>query len=135
MPINFAKYSTPATPKQIGPRGSHGRGIAIPERRDFDRNELSPQAKKHQCLGARASPREGRHDKTTSDMDEVAARGGKFAPLTDERGMKGHESNEFRLIRVPLAHSFISPLTNAVRAQLLIYHGGGVHRDGRGPAP
>ena len=56
-------------------------------------------------------------------MDEVAARGGKFAPLTDERGMKGHESNEFRWIRVPLAHSLISPLLNAVPAQLLVYHG------------
>jgi glucosamine--fructose-6-phosphate aminotransferase (isomerizing) len=36
--------------------------------------------------------------------------------------MKDHEKSAFRSIRVPSAHSFISPLLYAIPVQLLAYH-------------
>ena len=68
------------------------------------------------------APHDELYDKTISNMEEVAARGGKIVLLTDEHGMKDHENKDFRSIRVPVAHSFISPLLYAVPVQLLAYH-------------
>ena len=68
------------------------------------------------------APHDELYDKTISNMEEVAARGGKIVLLTDEHGMKDHENTDFRSIRVPVAHSFISPLLYAVPVQLLAYH-------------
>jgi glucosamine--fructose-6-phosphate aminotransferase (isomerizing) len=68
------------------------------------------------------APHDELYDKTISNMEEVAARGGKIVLITDERGMKDHEQSAFRSIRVPKAHSFISPLLYAVPVQLLAYH-------------
>jgi len=68
------------------------------------------------------APHDELYEKTISNMEEVAARGGKIVLLTDERGMKDHEQKAFRSIRVPKAHPFISPLLYAVPVQLLAYH-------------
>jgi glucosamine--fructose-6-phosphate aminotransferase (isomerizing) len=68
------------------------------------------------------APHDELYEKTISNMEEVAARGGKIVLLTDEHGMKDHEQKAFRSIRVPKAHSFISPLLYAVPVQLLAYH-------------
>jgi glutamine---fructose-6-phosphate transaminase (isomerizing) len=68
------------------------------------------------------APHDELYDKTISNMEEVAARGGKIVLLTDDHGMKDHEQSAFRSIRVPKAHSFISPLLYAVPVQLLAYH-------------
>ena len=66
------------------------------------------------------APHDELYDKTISNMEEVAARGGKIVLLTDETGMGGHKT--FRTITVPKAHPFISPLLYAVPVQLLAYH-------------
>jgi len=68
------------------------------------------------------APHDELYDKTISNMEEVAARGGRIVLLTDEHGMKDHDNKDFRSIRVPVAHSFISPLLYAVPVQLLAYH-------------
>jgi glucosamine--fructose-6-phosphate aminotransferase (isomerizing) len=55
-------------------------------------------------------------------MEEVAARGGKIVLLTDDEGLQTHGERTFQKIRVPHAHSFISPLIYAVPVQLMAYH-------------
>ena len=68
------------------------------------------------------APHDELYDKTISNMEEVAARGGKIVLLTDDVGMKDNEHKAFRTIRVPKALSFVSPLLYAVPVQLLAYH-------------
>jgi glutamine---fructose-6-phosphate transaminase (isomerizing) len=68
------------------------------------------------------APHDDLYDKTISNMEEVAARGGKIVLLTDDHGMKSNAERAFRTIRVPRAPSFISPLLYAIPVQLLAYH-------------
>ena len=68
------------------------------------------------------APHDELYDKTISNMEEVAARGGKIVLLTDDHDMKDNEHQAFRTIRVPKAHPFVSPLLYAVPVQLLAYH-------------
>jgi glucosamine--fructose-6-phosphate aminotransferase (isomerizing) len=68
------------------------------------------------------APHDELYDKTISNMEEVAARGGKIVLLTDDHGMKDNEHKAFRSIRVPKANPFISPLLYAIPVQLLAYH-------------
>jgi glutamine---fructose-6-phosphate transaminase (isomerizing) len=68
------------------------------------------------------APRDELYDKTISNMEEVAARGGKIVLITDDLSHKDNEQKTFRHIRVPVAHAFISPLIYAIPVQLLAYH-------------
>ncbi|WP_395688436.1 isomerizing glutamine--fructose-6-phosphate transaminase, partial [Aestuariivirga sp.] len=68
------------------------------------------------------APHDELYEKTISNMEEVAARGGKIVLLTDDRGLKDHEKKSFHTIRVPRALSFMSPLLYAIPVQLLAYH-------------
>jgi glucosamine--fructose-6-phosphate aminotransferase (isomerizing) len=68
------------------------------------------------------APRDELYEKTVSNMEEVAARGGKIVLLTDDQGLEDNGHKTFQRIRVPKAHSFISPLLYAVPVQLLAYH-------------
>ncbi|MCB1433500.1 MAG: isomerizing glutamine--fructose-6-phosphate transaminase, partial [Alphaproteobacteria bacterium] len=68
------------------------------------------------------APHDELYDKTISNMEEVAARGGKIVLLTDDHGLEENGEKLFQRIRVPQAHSFISPLLFAVPVQLLAYH-------------
>ena len=65
------------------------------------------------------APRDDLYDKTVSNMEEVAARGGKIVLLSDAAA---NGEKTFRCIRVPKAHGFISPLLYALPVQLLAYH-------------
>jgi glucosamine--fructose-6-phosphate aminotransferase (isomerizing) len=65
------------------------------------------------------APRDDLFEKTISNMEEVAARGGKIVLITDDES-NAHKT--FQRIRVPKAHPFISPLLYAVPVQLLAYH-------------
>ncbi len=65
------------------------------------------------------APRDDLYEKTISNMEEVAARGGKIVLLTDDTA---ESHNTFHRISVPQAHPFISPLLYAVPVQLLAYH-------------
>ncbi len=66
------------------------------------------------------APHDDLYDKTISNMEEVAARGGKIVLMTDETGMGSHKT--FRTITVPKANPFISPAALCVPVQLLAYH-------------
>jgi glutamine---fructose-6-phosphate transaminase (isomerizing) len=68
------------------------------------------------------APRDDLYEKTISNMEEVAARGGKIVLITDDHSHKDNAHKTFRHIRVPVAHAFISPLIYAIPVQLLAYH-------------
>ncbi len=68
------------------------------------------------------APHDELYEKTISNMEEVAARGGKIVLLTDDRGLEDNGHRTFQTIRVPKANSFISPLLYAVPVQLIAYH-------------
>ncbi len=65
------------------------------------------------------APRDDLYEKTISNMEVVAARGGKIVLLTDDAD-DTHKT--FHRMRVPKAHPFISPLLFALPVQLLAYH-------------
>jgi glutamine---fructose-6-phosphate transaminase (isomerizing) len=66
------------------------------------------------------APRDELYDKTMSNMQEVAARGGKVILLTSENG--GGEPQTAHEVRLPNAHPFVNPILYAVPIQLLAYH-------------
>ena len=68
------------------------------------------------------APRDELFDKTISNMQEVAARGGQVILVTDEIGASAHAADAFETIAVPEADPFISPMIYAVPMQLLAYH-------------
>jgi glucosamine--fructose-6-phosphate aminotransferase (isomerizing) len=68
------------------------------------------------------APRDDLYEKTVSNMEEVAARGGKIVLLTDAEGVAANSHKAFGTITVPEAHAFIAPLVYAVPVQLLAYH-------------
>ncbi len=68
------------------------------------------------------APRDELYEKTISNMEEVAARGGKIVLITDDHSHKQNAHKTFRHIHVPVAHPFISPLMYAIPVQLLAYH-------------
>jgi glutamine---fructose-6-phosphate transaminase (isomerizing) len=68
------------------------------------------------------APRDELYEKTISNMEEVAARGGKIVLITDDVSLKDNAHKTFRHIRVPVAHAFISPFIYAIPVQLLAYH-------------
>jgi glutamine---fructose-6-phosphate transaminase (isomerizing) len=68
------------------------------------------------------APRDELYEKTISNMEEVAARGGKIVLITDDTAHKENAHKTFRHIHVPHAHAFISPLVYAIPVQLLSYH-------------
>ena len=68
------------------------------------------------------APHDAIFEKTVSNMQEVAARGGKIILLTDERGAAEAGLDTFATILMPPVHPAIAPLIYAVPAQLLAYH-------------
>ena len=67
------------------------------------------------------APQNSLFEKTKSNMQEVAARGGQILLLTDsEEGTTGVET--FATVRLPKVHPFITPLIYALPVQMLAYH-------------
>jgi glutamine---fructose-6-phosphate transaminase (isomerizing) len=66
-------------------------------------------------------PRDELFDKTVSNMQEVAARGGQIVMITDA-GVDDSGCPLLAHLAVPTVHSFISPLIYAIPVQLLAYH-------------
>ncbi|RXF75027.1 glutamine--fructose-6-phosphate transaminase (isomerizing) [Hansschlegelia zhihuaiae] len=60
-------------------------------------------------------------EKTASNMQEVAARGGRIVLITDAEGAK-HAGETFATLVVPKAFAFVSPLIYAIPIQLIAYH-------------
>jgi glucosamine--fructose-6-phosphate aminotransferase (isomerizing) len=68
------------------------------------------------------APRDELYEKTMSNMEEVAARGGRIVLITDRAGAAVNESRSFDTIEVTDAHPFLAPMLYALPVQLLAYH-------------
>ena len=61
-------------------------------------------------------------EKTVSNMQEVAARGGRIILITDEEGAKAASLPGAKTVVMPAMPSVVSPLVYSVPIQLLAYH-------------
>ncbi len=61
-------------------------------------------------------------EKTVSNMQEVAARGGRIVLITDEKGALETGLDTMATIVMPSVHPIVAPIVNAVPIQLLAYH-------------
>ncbi len=68
------------------------------------------------------APRDDLYEKSISNMEEVAARGGKIVLITDSEGARHNAAKTFRTVPMPTVHPFIDPLVYALPVQLLAYH-------------
>ena len=67
-------------------------------------------------------PRDALYDKTISNMQEVAARGGQIILITSEDAALPGTKLTGRQVRLPKAHGFIAPILYALPVQMLAYH-------------
>jgi glucosamine--fructose-6-phosphate aminotransferase (isomerizing) len=68
------------------------------------------------------APADGAFDKTASNAQEVAARGGKVILLSDPAGIAKLKSLAKATVEMPKTHPFVAPILYAVPVQLLAYH-------------
>ncbi|NIX77565.1 glutamine--fructose-6-phosphate transaminase (isomerizing) [Microvirga terricola] len=68
------------------------------------------------------APHDHIFEKTVSNMQEVAARGGRIVLITDEKGALETGLDTMATIVMPSAHPIIAPILHAVPIQLLAYH-------------
>ena len=68
------------------------------------------------------APHDRVFEKTVSNMQEVAARGGKIILITDEKGAEKAGIETVETIVVPTAPELLAPLVFAVPLQMLAYH-------------
>ena len=61
-------------------------------------------------------------EKTVSNMQEVAARGGKIILMTDPKGAREAAGEPWVTLTLPELASTVAPLVYAVPIQLLAYH-------------
>ncbi|MGH6671217.1 MAG: glutamine--fructose-6-phosphate transaminase (isomerizing) [Xanthobacteraceae bacterium] len=61
-------------------------------------------------------------DKTVSNMQEVAARGGKLILVTDAKGAAAAADEPLAILTLPTVLATVSPLVYAVPVQLIAYH-------------
>ncbi|MBJ7579048.1 glutamine--fructose-6-phosphate transaminase (isomerizing) [Devosia sp. MC532] len=61
-------------------------------------------------------------DKTLSNMQEVAARGGKIILITDAEGAQHVGHGVADIIEIPHVHPFVAPILALIPVQLLAYH-------------
>jgi glucosamine--fructose-6-phosphate aminotransferase (isomerizing) len=68
------------------------------------------------------APHDNIFEKTVSNMQEVAARGGRIVLITDEKGALETGLDTMATIVMPSVHPIVAPIINAVPIQLLAYH-------------
>jgi glucosamine--fructose-6-phosphate aminotransferase (isomerizing) len=68
------------------------------------------------------APHDNLLEKTVSNMQEVAARGGKIVLVTDERGAAEVGMDTLATIVMPAAHPTVAPILYAIPIQLIAYH-------------
>jgi len=61
-------------------------------------------------------------EKTVSNMQEVAARGGKIILITDEQGAREATVDSLETIILPDVPATMTPLVYSIPVQLLAYH-------------
>ena len=68
------------------------------------------------------APKDALFEKTISNLEEVRARKGRVALLSDAAGVGVAGKTAWRTIQMPTAHAFIAPIVYAAPAQLIAYH-------------
>jgi glutamine---fructose-6-phosphate transaminase (isomerizing) len=68
------------------------------------------------------APYDGIFEKTVSNMQEVAARGGRIILMTDEKGAEAAAIEALETIVLPDMATLVAPVVYAVPVQLLAYH-------------
>jgi glucosamine--fructose-6-phosphate aminotransferase (isomerizing) len=68
------------------------------------------------------APHDKLFEKTVSNMQEVAARGGRLILLTDAEGARATEDQPTMTLTLPAANAAVAPLVYAIPVQLLAYH-------------
>lgn len=68
------------------------------------------------------APHDGIFEKTVSNMQEVAARGGRIILITDETGEQQAAMEGIETIVMPSMPAFVAPIVYSVPIQLLAYH-------------
>ncbi len=68
------------------------------------------------------APHDQVFEKTASNMEEVAARGGRLIVLTDAKGTQALAGKKITTLTLPTAPPFAAPLIYAVPVQLIAYH-------------
>lgn len=68
------------------------------------------------------APSDHLYEKTTSNLQEAAARGGKIILISDAAGIKAAGDIPTATVEMPTAHPFITPLLYALPMQMLAYH-------------
>jgi glucosamine--fructose-6-phosphate aminotransferase (isomerizing) len=68
------------------------------------------------------APTDGAFEKTASNAQEVAARGGRVILLSDKSGIARLKKLAAATIEMPPVHPFVAPILYAVPIQLLAYH-------------
>jgi len=68
------------------------------------------------------APHDRIFDKTLSNMQEVAARGGKLILVTDAKGAAAVEHEPLTTLTLPAMPATVTPLIYAVPVQLIAYH-------------
>src|ERR1700742_2732392 len=70
----------------------------------------------------KSARREGVFEKTVSNMQEVAARGGKIILITDPRGAKEAAALSLSTLVLPDVATTVTPIVYAIPVQLMAYH-------------
>ena len=68
------------------------------------------------------APHDALYEKTVSNMQEVAARGGRIVLVTDEKGAAAGSVPTLETIVLPVVPEIVAPLAYAIPVQMLAYH-------------
>jgi glutamine---fructose-6-phosphate transaminase (isomerizing) len=68
------------------------------------------------------APHDKVFEKTISNMQEVAARGGRLILMTDAEGSRATEGQSAMTLTLPTVNAAVAPLVYAIPVQLLAYH-------------
>lgn len=68
------------------------------------------------------APSDNLFEKTTSNLQEAAARGGRIIMISDEKGINNLRDMPASFIKMPFADPFVTPILYALPVQLLAYH-------------
>jgi glutamine---fructose-6-phosphate transaminase (isomerizing) len=68
------------------------------------------------------APHDKVFEKTFSNMQEVAARGGRLILMTDAEGARASATHTMVTLTVPTVHPAVAPIVYAIPVQLLAYH-------------
>jgi glutamine---fructose-6-phosphate transaminase (isomerizing) len=68
------------------------------------------------------APHDPWFEKTVSNMQEVAARGGNIILITDDKGAESTGLDTMATIVMPTAHPVVAPIVHSIPVQLLAYH-------------